>query len=340
MSRGTIVLDRIAGPLGRIRLATGTHDKDEAKKFNGLVTDLVSMCDWAVLKRLQSHELTIRQLYFAKLRGEPLPKAEDVTPVWPLMEKWLHELDAAPSTKETYGGLISRLSQAHPGATIAKLPAVLALEKVTHTAAGTKSTYNDRRQICLQFLRDHLGPRHEMVYAVQDVKPLKLKRRPRNPQTPDQIRALVARLPKEASNIWGLCLTGMRKSEWFEAGWTVQPDRVVIPGTKTDNAPRIIPRAYNVARPAGTYYRLIQALHKVTKGEVTPHDLRATFMCWLEDAGIPRSRRQIYLGHVVRDVTELYERRRNVEPWLTEDAAKLRTFLGDNPMAVGLAVVG
>ena len=114
----------------------------------------------------------------------------------------------------------------------------------------------------------------------------------------------------------------------------------MIPGTKTENAPRIIPRPYAIVQPDGTYFRLIQAMHKVTQGEVTPHDFRATFMCWMEDAGIVRARRQAYLGHAVAGVSELYERRRSVEPWLAEDADRLRQYLGDNPMAVGLAVVG
>jgi integrase len=335
----------MCGALGRIRFATGTHDKREAAAFNGLISDLIRLCDWETLKRMRPEpgtrraELSVRQVYYAKLRGEVLPSAEDTTPVWPVMRRWLAKLDAVASTKDTYGGLIDRMARAYPDATLGRLPAVLEQAKGAHQARGHRSTFNDRRQLCLQFVRDHIGPRHDLFYAVHDIKPLKLTKRPGNPQTPDQIRALVARIPSQAANIWGMCLTGMRQEEWFDRPWTVEADRIVIPGTKTDNAVRLVPTAYPLARPFGTYSRCVQILHRHTHGEVQPHDFRRTFMCWMEDAGIPRSRRQVYLGHAVQGVTELYERRRSVEPWLAEDAAKLRAYLGDTPMAVGLAVM-
>lgn len=345
MSRGTIVLDRMCGPLGRLRIATGSHDKREAAAFNGLLSDLIRLCDWTTLKRLRPEpgtkraELTIRQVYYANVRKEPLPAAVDTSRIWPLLYGWLATLDAVANTKDTYRGLIDRMAQGYPDATLGRLPAILEQEKVAHQARGHRSTFNDRRQLCLQFLRDHLGRRHEMVYMVQDIKPLKLKRRPGNPQTPDQIRALVAAIPSQAVNIWGMCLTGMRQAEWFERPWSIEADRVVIPGTKTDNAVRIVPKTYPLARPVGTYSRLVQIVYRHTHGDVQPHDFRRTFMVWAEDAGIPRSRRQIYLGHAVQGVTELYERRRSVEPWLAEDAAKLRAYLGDNPMAMSLQVM-
>lgn len=358
MSRGTLTLDRMCGPLGRIRFTTGTHDKREAAAFNGLVTELIRTCDWGTLARLRPRpgarraELSLRQVYYARVRGEALPEREDTTPVWPLMRHWLAGLDAADSTKATYTGLLARLARAHPAATLGALPAVLAQARADHQASGHRSTFNDRRQLCLQFLRDHLGRRHALVFALQDLKPLKLTKRPGNPQTVAQIRALVARIPSQAANIWGLCLTGMRQEEWFGQGrhaaratsagpaWTVEADRIVIRGTKTDNAVRIVPKLYPLAPPFGTYARLVQILRRHTHGDVQPHDFRRTFMCWMEDAGIPRSRRQVYLGHAVHGVTERYERRRSVEPWLAEDAARLRGILGERPMALGLQVVG
>jgi integrase len=342
MSRGTRVLDRMCGHLGRLRLATGTHDKREAAAFNGLVTDLIKRCEWDTLTRLRDHALTIRQVYYARLRGEPLPAPEDTSPVWPIVARWLTHLDATANTKDTYQGLLDRLARAYPDATVARLASVLEQDKQVHQAKGTRSTFNDRRRLCLQFLRSHVGARHDTYFAVQAVAPFsrkQVKRRSGNPQTPDQIRALVARIPSQAANIWGMCLTGMRQAEWFAADWTLMTDRVVIPGTKTDNAMRLVPRLYPLARPFGTYSRHVQILARHTHGDVQPHDFRRTFMCWMEDAGIPRTRRQVYLGHAVQGVTELYERRRSVEPWLTQDAEKMRTFLGENPLPLTLQVM-
>jgi integrase len=57
------------------------------------------------------------------------------------------------------------------------------------------------------------------------------------------------------------------------------------------------------------------------------YDLRRSFAVWMEDAGIPRSRRKHYLGHSAGDVTGLYERR-ELLAWFEEDAARLQTYAG------------
>src|SRR5690349_5271716 len=49
------------------------------------------------------------------------------------------------------------------------------------------------------------------------------------------------------------------------------------------------------------------------------HDLRRSFAVWLEDAGVPRSRRKLYLGHAAGDVTALCETRELLDG-LAEDA--------------------
>ncbi len=56
---------------------------------------------------------------------------------------------------------------------------------------------------------------------------------------------------------------------------------------------------------------------------------------WLEGAGIPRTRRKLYMGHGKTDVTDLYERH-DVERFLAEDGEKLRTYLGAGPVAAGI----
>jgi hypothetical protein len=63
---------------------------------------------------------------------------------------------------------------------------------------------------------------------------------------------------------------------------------------------------------------------------VDPYDLRRSDATWLETAGIPRTRRRLYLGHGTRTVTDLYERHQ-VEAFLAEDGARLRSFIGERP---------
>lgn len=328
MSRGTRVIDRICGPLGRLRLASGTHNGEEFRQLNGMVGQLIHDREWDLLKLLHDRHVSLRQLYLARWRGERLPNAKNLRPLKDALEAWLATYDGAESTKVGYAGIIARFTARHPGAPLGTVAELLLSEKGP-AQAGPRASWNLLRAVLLSFLGDTLGKRHELYMAVQDVPPLKVKSREGNPQTVDQLRALVTALPDQADNLWGMALTGMRPGEWFAGRWEVLSDRVVVHGTKTDSAPRIVPRLYPLARPVGTYWRFVHTLHDLTKGVVEPHDLRRTFMVWAEDAGIPRTRRRQYLGHAVADVSELYERRRDLEPWLAADAEKLRTFVGD-----------
>jgi len=330
--RGTLVLDRICGPLGRLRIASGTHNKDEWRQLNGMLSQLVYDREWDVLELLKDRVVSPRRLYLARWRGEKLPNAKDLRPLGEALTAWLATFEGAESTKRRYGAIVRRCTARHPGATLGAVADVLANERVAAQAADTKVEWNLLRAVLLSFMGSTLGKRHALFMAVQDVPPLKVKSRPGNPQTVDQVRALVGQVPAQAENLWGMALTGMRPGEWFSGRWEVLGDRIVIHGTKTDAAEsRIAPRVYPLARPVGTYWQLVHALQDATASVVQPHDIRRTFMVWAEDAGIPRTRRRQYLGHAVADVSELYERRRDLEPWLAADAEKLRTFVGDPP---------
>jgi integrase len=70
---------------------------------------------------------------------------------------------------------------------------------------------------------------------------------------------------------------------------------------------------------------------------MTPHDFRHTYMHWMEQAGISRIRRRMYLGHSSGDVSAIYERH-EVEGFLKSDADLMRVFIGEIP--TGLRLVG
>jgi integrase len=78
-------------------------------------------------------------------------------------------------------------------------------------------------------------------------------------------------------------------------------------------------------------YKVFRAeLSKASGETVRPYDLRRTYANWLEAAGVPRTRRKMYMGHGASDVTDLYERH-EVERFLAEDAERLRRFVGAEP---------
>ncbi len=59
----------------------------------------------------------------------------------------------------------------------------------------------------------------------------------------------------------------------------------------------------------------------------SPYQGRKSFARWTEDPQIPRTRRQLYLGHGVRDITDKYERH-EITAFLAEDTEGLLRVLG------------
>lgn len=100
---------------------------------------------------------------------------------------------------------------------------------------------------------------------------------------------------------------------------------------------RDVPLIRAIRRPTRGYQAFRVALAEASGETVEPYDLRRSYATWLEAAGIPRTRRKLYLGHGATSVTDLYERH-HVDSFLVEDAERLRQFIGEPP-SVGLRVV-
>jgi integrase len=144
---------------------------------------------------------------------------------------------------------------------------------------------------------------------------------------------------ERGAELWSVVTTGMGPKEYW-GRWKELPDRVHIAGTKREGRIRDVPRIGRVVKPAVLYPAWRKALLLAATGERDPkvaakhpdavrmYDLRRTYATWMEAAGIPRTRRKLYMGHGAGDVTDLYERHQ-IEAFLAEDAAKLRHYLGE-----------
>ncbi|MCH8873807.1 hypothetical protein IH824_13725 [candidate division KSB1 bacterium] len=169
-----------------------------------------------------------------------------------------------------------------------------------------------------------------MYGKVGDVRPLKVQRREGNPQEPDEARAIRAALGRHGDAWWSMCCTGMGPDEYWSLKWRVGPNYVRILGTKRDARKRDVPLVCAPVVPiTKTSSGFAQALRKVTGGDVQPYDGRRTFMHWMEEAGITRTRRRMYMGHAVKDVADLYERH-ELARFLDDDATKIGAYLGDD----------
>ena len=80
------------------------------------------------------------------------------------------------------------------------------------------------------------------------------------------------------------------------------------------------------------------AISRASEGRVLAYDLRRTYANWLEAAGIPRTRRKLYLGHAVEDVTALYEWH-EVKDHLVADAKRVADYLEREAIAAKLQLI-
>jgi len=127
----------------------------------------------------------------------------------------------------------------------------------------------------------------------------------------------------------------MRPNEYW-GKWQHVGAAIEIEGTKTKGAVRRIPPMNYCGGPHVSYTVFRKALNKASAGQMSCYDLRRTYANWLEAAGIPRTRRKLYLGHGNQDVTDLYEWH-EVQAFLAEDAAKLRAFIGEEQPGLRIA---
>ncbi len=335
-SRGTFVLDRRCGKLGRIKLASGTTDPDVFDELNAMITRLKRDRRWDLLGLLAQRLVSPLDLADAVYRGQTgtLPAPEELRPVSRAVATWLETADLSPRTKDDYA---VRLTVA-PTVTIAKLPDVLRADRAAAIASGKRSTFNNRLDAARSFLRDVVTPMHRLYLALP--APLELTRREGNPQEPERIRALALGW-QHADILWALCLTAMRQSEYWGT-WEVLSDRITIQGAKGRLGapmPRVVPLVYRPARPAVAYSTFFHQLSERTDGQVNVHDLRKTAQRWWEDAGVLDWRISLYAGHAKgrKSLATIYRKPRDLTRLLQEDADRIRTWLGDPPQ-IGLRV--
>jgi hypothetical protein len=351
--RGTLILDRRLGKLGRLRIASGTNDPDEFRALNVMLTRLRKERRWELLSLLYPppHQargvITPLELSDALWRGDlsTLPTADDLRALGPMVERWASGADIAEATREHYRYLLTQFVGRYPEARLGAVPALLTAEQAQAVGTGKRPNFNQLLWAMRSFFAGTLGDDHRLTKAVRAIAHLKESPREGNPQTPDEIKALAVRLPVgRVAEVWALCLTGMRSGEYFTkhgAQWSIATDRIRILGSKTDAARREIPLVYPVARPAVGYKRFHDVLADVSDEMLVPTDLRKTAQRWWEDAGIPDWRIELYAGHEKgrRALERVYRKPRNMTSLLVEDGERMRAWLGEPPR-LGLQVVG
>jgi integrase len=279
-----------------------------------------------VLRAIKSGVVTIPDVFTAwqSGSGDELPTVESFKPLD--HETWSNGADCSEAQRRNHRQAFRSLLDGEPkGATVADVPRLLRAYK---GRAGGRVMFNRVKASVLAYLRDELGRRHALYEAVQDIAGYTEKPAPGVKMSPDEVRAVAKSLDGLGPMVWALALSGMRRGEYW-GKWEVWQDRYRIFGTKTEAAVRDVPYLGPIVAPLCTYNPFRKKL-KTVRPDVSPHDFRHTYMHWMDEAGISRIRRKLYLGHASGDVSDIYDRH-EITGFLVTDAARLREYIGDIP---------
>lgn len=328
--KGTYLLDRRFPGVGRVRRATGTNSRKMFGALNDMLSNLWANGRLDVLLSIRDGQVHPMQVW-AKIREvglDRLPRIDDMIPLSSMLE-WAETFRASKHHRENVQSCIRiLLATTMENRTVQDLANVLRQYRET----ARPRMFNVVRTACQAFLRDRFGRRHPLYAAVADVPALPYRAGKVAPLTKEAMLAL--ELPQPLYGMaWSMALTGMGPGEYW-GRWEASSDRVHVYGTKRVHRERIVPRISEPVIPACTI-QTFRKRFKAATGSI-PYALRHTFSHWLEAAGVPQSRIDLYMGHDARTVRQTYLWH-EVEPHLVEDAEHVIRYLGEAHKAARLA---
>ena len=346
--RGTLKLEIEMRELGttrrqrRISVASGTTDERLLVRLRDMLRDLREMGRLDLLRGIRDKRLKPLQVWAAFKRHQlhTLPTEEEMRPLAPELEAFRLGHDCSASYRRDMQSSFKALLALGREPSVADLPTLLS--RYRDQCRGSRHRmFNAARSHVQSFLRHAtrtdgkklIGRTHNLYLMISEIEVLPYKRGKGHPQLPGKARE-IARLLGEpwGANWWSMCLTGMGPDEYW-GDWNVTRDRVAIRGTKRDARERIVPVIGPISTPRLTAEGMRSAFQRMREREgkqVALYDARRSFELWMIEAGVPRIRRKIYLGHAIgaSDIHELYEEH-EVKEFLGDDAAKLQAFLGE-----------
>lgn len=332
--RGSWIVERVL--LGvPVRRATGIYDLLEAAQVEQVLLKLAKHGRRDLIEAFDRDDLGGAELVAAVERyGVTFDvTVERATRLAPAVKRWLEQVELADSTRQNYRNGFAALQRGRLRASVADLPALLAryarrakpvMFKRVKAAAQSFVSATARHGRHSDLWRD--------VAAVTGAKPR--RRQVRGGLTPDVARAVAEKLGRLGPMWWTLCTTGMGRKEYWRTAWEVQPDRILVHGTKREHRDRTIPRLTTPVRPMVAEQRFAEALARAAAAlgmtKLTIYVARRTYAHFLELAQIIGSRCDAYMGHSPKMLRDLY-REHDVEPYLADDTKALRAVIGADP---------
>ena len=345
--KGSGILDKCFGGVGRIRGPSGTSDPKTYARMVGMLDELYNRGRPDILKAIKQYFETRHHAGLAPMivfraycdEGlSSLPTAAGLEPLIQSMLDWIDVHDVSDTYKKTMRSCvrhIARVGNSH--SPISDLPDIIGQLKMQ--MRDKPRMFAMVRSTALGFLRAKFRRHHSLWNDVAGIDPLIVRnKRPHYPKTPEEMRTITSRMHPNYANIaWSMASTGMGPKEYWIDGWKVEGDRVRIYGKKRDGRDRFVPliKGVPLVKPIGSLKAFRLALGSADFGRMGVYDLRRSYATWLEAAAIPRTRRKLYLGHGARTVTDLYEWV-DVNEFIAGDSRKLTQHV--NPEAIPMAV--
>lgn len=329
--RSNFRIDRRFRGIGRIKKSSGTSDRAVYRRMLVMLDELYEMPKWEILKDIQSGVVSPLEVYnsYKTHKLENVSSAATVKLLNPTLFEWANGHDVAESTRAAYAETFRAMLRCAPvDGKVNDLPGVLGRFRKVCAQRQTHRTFNMCRSAVQAYLRTTLRRSHRLWVDVADIPPFdtKARKRPGNPQTVAQMLELMTRLsPKFRQVAWSIFTTGMGTKEYL-GPWEASGGGLHIGGTKREMRNRVIPLVGYPIRHHIHSRSFAQVLQRASGGKVQPYDIRRSFAKLMEDAGITRTRRRIYMGHKIGDVTEIYERH-EVDQYLGSDAKILQEFI-------------
>lgn len=325
------MIDRRFRHVGRVKCVSGTADLAELKLINMALTDLTRLDPprWDILRAIQDGTYTPREVWlaFRRQRLDSLISSKKTRePLFVAMQSWIDTYQCSDKHRVSLNQSLRYFRRlGNKKSMIEDLPRIVEDLRVEQNREQQGRTFNLARSAAQAFLRSTLKRNHPIYLELSaiDVLP-EIRTREGNPLTPDELRELMKKLaPHHAQMAWAMACGGMGPNEYW-GRWTVLGDRVRIYGTKREGRDRFVPIIdRTISKPTRAYRAFQTQLLLKTDGKVEPYDLRRSFSTWMEECGISRTRRRIYMGHGKKDVLDLYETK-DIQRFLAEDAARLR----------------
>lgn len=282
-----------------------------------------------ILRSIQDRTYTPLEVYDAWRVNEleRLPTAATLAPLKESMEKWIAKKECSPSHRLSLSQSLRYLTRSRSTSTVQDLPALLNSARDSMAGKHPRS-FNLARAAAQAFVKSTLKRSHPIYVAITDIEPLPVKpQRTKHPLTPAEYWTIYGKLDTPHKLMFQvMCSTGMGPSEYWGKWEFGKGAALIIHGTKRKGRERTVPAFVPIGGPFREYAAFRRALSEASGGMVKPYDLRRTYANWLESAGIPRTRRRLYMGHGAKDVTDLYEAH-EIREFLQDDANKLTDYL-------------